>query len=120
MDTISSPGPGPGPVPSLLQTSSTTPSQTRDSNPNPPIGDFDYGGDQTSHLTRHCLLQTSSLPKVLSSESEPNLHLMTLLESEEEVLPDLDSIYQVLPAAASSHPRSRSSLTLSTRLLPSQ
>lgn len=56
------------------------------------------------------LLQTSSLPKVLSSESEPNLHLMTLLESEEEVLPDLDSVYQALPAAASSHSRSRSSL----------
>lgn len=29
----------------LLQTSSTTPGQTRDSNPNPPIGDFDCGGD---------------------------------------------------------------------------
>ena len=41
LDTISSPGP----VPSLLQTSSITPSQTIDSNPHPPIGDFDCGGD---------------------------------------------------------------------------
>lgn len=79
----------------LLQTSSTTPSQTRDSNPHPPIGDFDCGGDlDTSsptavesrfeletHLTRHCLLQTSTwvtgrIPHPPRVKLETHLHLM--------------------------------------------
>jgi len=46
-ESDSGPGPGPGPVPNPLSTSDIIyhPSQTRDSNPNPPIGDFDYSAD---------------------------------------------------------------------------
>ena len=65
------------------------PSQTRDSNPNPPIGDFDCGGDLDissptvvgTHLTRHCLLQTPAwvtirIPHPPQVKLETHLHLM--------------------------------------------